>query len=246
MLQPRASLQILEFRSIMAKMFKNLKSLFVIEEEDPAEQQTEAPAVKPSTKSSPPPKTEGPAAGPTVSESKAGDPGKVTQQFTNVLFKAMNQNNLDGFDYLEYKQSLNSLKKMPMDEPTRYQSAFAMAQTMGATPAGLLQTAQHYVDVLKQEEQKFDQAVSKQQQLQIGSKEQAINKLEETIKAKAEQIKRLTQEIEQHQKEREQLTSEIKEAVVKVESTRNDFIASYNNLVSQIHEDMENIKKYLK
>lgn len=231
----------------MAKMFKNLKSLFVIEEEDPADQKEEkSSARKPAAKSSPPPQPGGAAAGPAVSESKAGDPGKVTQQFTNVLFKAMNQNNLDGFDYLEYKQSLNSLKKMPMDEPTRYQSAFAMAQTMGATPAALLQTAQHYVDVLKQEEQKFDQAVNKQQQLQIGSKEQAINKLEETIKAKAEQIKKLTQEIEQHQKEREQLTSEIKEAVVKVESTRNDFIASYNNLVSQIHEDMENIKKYLK
>lgn len=228
-------------------MFKNLKSLFVIEEEDPADQNEEKPSVrKPAAKSSPPPRTEGAAAGPAVSESKAGDPGKVTQQFTNVLFKAMNQNNLDGFDYLEYKQSLNSLKKMPMDEPTRYQSAFAMAQTMGATPAALLQTAQHYVDVLKREEEKFDQAVNKQQDLQIGSKEQAINKLEETIKAKAEQIKRLTQEIEQHQKERDQLKNEIKEAVVKVESTKNDFIASYNNLVGQIHEDMENIKKYLK
>ena len=102
------------------------------------------------------------------------------------------------------------------------------------------------IDVADILEQKFDQAVNKQQQVQIGSKEQAINKLEETIKAKAEQIKRLTQEIEQHQKERDQLKNEIKEAVVKVESTKNDFIASYNNLVNQIHEDMENIKKYLK
>lgn len=133
-----------------------------------------------------------------------------------------------------------------MDEQTRYQSAFAMAQTMGATPAALLQTAQHYIDILNKEEQKFEEALTKQRLKQIGSKEQAIKKLEETIKAKAEQIKRLTQEINKHQKERDTLKKTIQESVVKVDSTKNNFIVSFNNLVKQIQGDMGNIKKYLK
>lgn len=228
-------------------MFKNIKSLFIIEEEDPAVKKETAKQEKTSPEPVPKKGTDAPAAGsPAIRQSKAGDPGKVTAKFTNVLLEAMQQQNLSGFDYLEYKQSLNSLKKMPMDEPTRYQSAFAMAQTMGATPEALLKTGRHYIDVLHQEERKFEQALAAQQEKQIGSKQEEMKQLEETIKAKAEQIKRLTQEIEAHQKEKDQLRNALEEAAVRVESTKNDFIASYNNLVEQIHQDLENIKKYLK
>jgi len=227
-------------------MFKNLKSLFVIEEEGPTDKKKLVGKKGQTSKTGSKSKSTSSAGGPTINQSKVGDPGRVTPKFINVLLKAMEQNNLDGFDYLEYKQSLKSLKKMPMDEQTRYQSAFAMAQTMGATPAALLQTAQHYIDILNKEEQKFEEALTKQRLKKIGSKEQAIKKLEETIKVKAEQIKRLTQEINAHQKERDTLKKTIQESVIKVDSTKNNFIVSFDNLVKQIQGDMENIKKYLK
>ena len=135
---------------------------------------------------------------------------------------------------------------MPMDEATRFQSAFAMAQTMGANPDQLLQTAQHYVDVLDREEKKFEEALAAQRQKQIGSKEQAISKLNEEVKKQAEQIKKLTEAIDAKQKKMQQLKEDISLASTKVEATKNDFIASFNSLVNQIQADMENIKKYLK
>eukprot|EP01024_Parvocaulis_polyphysoides_P041539 TRINITY_DN38103_c0_g1_i1.p1 TRINITY_DN38103_c0_g1~~TRINITY_DN38103_c0_g1_i1.p1 ORF type:complete len:222 (-),score=40.42 TRINITY_DN38103_c0_g1_i1:26-691(-) len=221
-------------------MFKNLKSLFIIEEEEdpkPGKAQSEKPQQKK------PPVTEG---GPQIAESKAGEPGKVTRKFMDVLLKAMEKQNIEGFDYLEYKQSLASLAKMPMDEPTRYRSAFAMAQTMGAKPAHLMQTVQHYMDVLKTEEDKFEQALAAQTQKQVGDKKVKIKDLEVVIKNKAEKIKALTKEIEGHQQQVGQLQKQIKEASVKGETTKNDFIASYNALVTQINTDLENLKKYLK
>ena len=222
-------------------MLKNLKSLFVIEEEGSAKKQEKqkTPEEKkaPVSQSTPTP---------SINESNLGDPGQVTKKFMDVLFKAMENNNLEGFDYLEYKQSLNSLKKMPMDEATRFQSAYAMAQTMGATPAKLLKTAQHYIDILDQEEKKFENALSAQRLKQIGSKEQSIKKIEEAVKSKAEQIKKLTQEIEVQQKQAQQLKKDISLSVAKVEATKNNFIASFNALVGQIQSDMENMKNYLK
>ena len=220
-------------------MLRNLKSLFIIEEENP---KGKKPAQKKNTSS----KNTPPAKNPVIPESSAGQPGSVKTKFVEILFSVMEKANLDGFDYLEYKQSLKSLEKMPMDEATRFQSAFAMAQTMGATPEHLLKTAQHYIDTLQQEEQKFEAALAKRQKEQIGSKETKIQKLEETVKAKAAQIKQLTQEMEAHQKEAGQLQKEIATASAKVESTKNDFIASYNALITQIGGDVENIKKYLK
>ena len=223
-------------------MFKNIKSLFIIEEEETPKKGQKSTKAKAET-SKPTSEKVTPAA---KVQSVEGRAGKVTKKFTDVLLKAMNENNLEGFDYLEYKQSLNSLKKMQMDEATRYQSAYAMAQTMGATPAHLVNTAQHYIDILQKEENKFEEALASQKNKQIGSKQQEIQKLDDAVKAKAQQIKKLTMEIEAHQKKSESLKKEISNASIKVENTKNDFFASFQNLVSQIKQDMENMKKYLK
>lgn len=223
-------------------MLKNLKSLFIVEEEG-AVKKTKAKAVAEDVVSNeeaivvPQEK---------VSSPKVPSSGNVSSQFIDILFKAMENNNLDGFDYLEFKQSLKSLEKMPMDESTRYQSAYAMAQTLGATPEKLLQTAQHYLQVLSNEEKKFEEAMIAQKQKQIGSKESEIKKLEEIVTHKVAQIKQLTKEIEEHQVTANALKEEIGEASVKVESTKNDFIASYVALVDQIRNDVENMKKFLK
>lgn len=220
-------------------MWKNIKSLFIIEEEESGDKKSAA-----SRHTTSRPESAGKA--PTIAESKQGAPGKVKKKFMEILLKAMEANNIKGFDYLEYKQSLNSLQKMPMDEKTRYQSALAMAQTMGGNPDQLVQTAQHYIDVLKKEEDKFEEALANQVSTQVDSKQQQINKLDETIASKAKKIKELTVQIENHQKKKELLSKEIKVASEKVASTKNDFIASYNSLVSQIQEDMDNIQQYLK
>ncbi len=217
-------------------MLKNLKSLFIVEEEA---------SKKPASQPAAPPEKAATQAH-TIHQSEQGQPGQVNDKFMDILFQAMESNNPDGFDYMEFRQSINSLKKMPMDDKTRFQSAFAMAQTLGATPAALLDSAMHYIAVLKREEQQFEQALAAQQVKQIGSKEQEIGKLEQDVLGKAEQIKRLTAEIEAHQQQLQQLRQEISEASVKVASTKNDFIASYNTLVEQIQSDVENMKQYLK
>ena len=117
---------------------------------------------------------------------------------------------------------------------------------MGATPQKLIESADHYLNVLKGEESKFDQALSNQQSSQISNRQEKIVQLEKTIQQKAAQIKKLTEEMESHRVQMDKLQKEIKQATAKVESTKNDFIASYNALVSQILKDVENMKNYLK
>ena len=215
-------------------MLKNLKSLFIVEDEESSKKKGETPqpvAV--------------PSSVPLAKESSAGEPGKVSDKFTEVLFSAMERDNQEGFDYLEFKQSLKSLEKMPMDEATRYQSALAMARTLGADPARLLQSAAHYVNVLKQESNKFETALGKQQEEKIGQKIQQQQTLKNTIQEKEATIKKLMAEIEAHRTQAAQLQDEVEKASKKVESTKNDFIASYNALVSQIQLDIDNMKKFL-
>lgn len=221
-----------------------MKSLFIIEEEKAAGKKASKTAPKKTAaKTSATPTVSKEAA---VPQSSEGQAGKATAKFMEILFGAMEKHNLDGFDYIEFKQSLKSLEKMPMDEQTRFQSAFAMAKTMGATPKKLIDAAAHYVKVLQHEEKKFEQALDNQRTKQIGGRERQIKDLEVGINQRAQQIKKLTQEIEQSQKKLNAIKGEISGAVSKVETTKNNFIASYNVVVAQIQGDVEKMKQYLK
>lgn len=227
-------------------MLKKLKSLFVVEDEHgasaakPVESGEEdiVPEVKSGTVI---PDSD---ASPRADTSVAG--GKVSDKFLNILLAAMDKQNLDGFDYLEYKQSLQSLDQISMDEPTKYRSAFAMAQTMGANASNLVKTAQHYLQVLAEEEKKFEQALVNQRNLQITEKEQNLKSFNQSIADKTSQIQKLTEEINQIRKNMENMTGELQEAQFKLDSTKNDFLITYQSLVDHIRKDIENMNQYLK
>ncbi len=229
-------------------MLKKIKSLFVIEEDVPskektAEKDTSAESRTASAGKSAPPKAQGKHPAGTLSAEVM--PGKVKEKFLNVLFGAMERNDLEGFDYLEFKQFLKSLDKMQMDEGTKYQSAFATAQTMGASIAVLKKSARHYLDILKAEEQKFNQAANNQKEKNLTNKQEEIKLLKQQIEEKSKRIQALQKEIESHRKVVEKRTKEISVARVKVEQTQNDFQASYDALVGQIESDLKKIDTYL-
>ncbi len=229
-------------------MFKKLKSLFIEEIED--DKQGKAANTRPSSPAPPPRRTAAPVTGDTstqpVTPAESSRPGQVSDKFMTILFGAMDKNNLDGFDYLEFKNSLNSLKKVQQtDEATRFKSAYAMAQTMGVTKEKLLQTAEHYMNVLLQEERKFEQALDANMQKQVGTKEQRIKALAEDIKAKQAQIEKLRAVIEKSKAEHQKLKSGIQDAKTKIENTKADFIASYEAIRGQIKRDADRIREYL-
>lgn len=214
---------------------KSIKSLFIAEDPNAAQKQT-----------TPGQEMDSQPSAPVNFDLPPSRPGEANQKFIEVLLSAMEKSNLPGVDYLEYRQSLKSLEKMPMDEQVRYQSAFAMAQAMGATPQKLVESAGHYLDVLKSEQSKFDEALRNQTAERIGNRQEMMKNLDANLKQKAEQIRKLTQEMEQHRADLEKLENEIKDATSKVSATQGDFVASYQMLVSQINTDVENMQKFLK
>ena len=220
----------------MSDFLKKLKGIFVVEGATDGQTTDSAAPTKPEEKST----------STTPSPSPVTPTGKASEKFYDILLGAMEANNQEGFDYLEYKKSLQTLAKMPMDEQTRYFSAFAAAQAMGITSQKLTESANFYLKVLASEDSKFQESVSVQRQKQIGNKEKAIADMDATIKAKGEQIAKLTQEIQTHQTDMEKMKAEISDAVVKIETTLSDFHATFDELTSQIGKDIENMNKYLK
>ncbi len=224
---------------IMSDFFKKLKGVFIIEDE-PAAAKTPAPqpVAQPSV--------------PTVSVPSVSVPGyqapngAVNERFSEILLGALEKNNQPGFDYFEFRQALQNLSKMPMDEQTRFLSAYAMAKTMNIDAARLTESAQFYLNVLQNEQAKFNEAHAQQRARLIGSREAEVTNLEAAIQQKTEQIQLLTRQIEEHRRQSEQIRREISDSTTKIETTKVDFEATFAAVSAQIQGDVDRMKMYLR
>lgn len=223
----------------MSDFLKNLKSIFVVQPEDgKAEITTKTYPDQPSESPDHPKVTVA------IDREQLKD-GSVNQKFMDILLKAIESNNQEGFDYLEYKRALQNLAEMPMDEGTKYKSAFAAAQTMGVTSQSLLDSAQYYIGVLAGEQDKFARALANQKSQQIEGGKQRMVELERAIIAKEDQITALQKEIESSRTELDAMRGEVEAAATKVEQTRLNFEKTFSVLDGQIKEDVKNIQQFL-
>lgn len=223
-------------------MLKNLKSLFIVEE--PSEEKKEAPKQeKKETLEKTIKQTTVSASQPTRTTSSVSN---VDRKIIEKLLSAIENNNQEGFDYLEFKKALKALEKMPMDEATKYRSTFATASTLGVTLNGLVSSAGHYVRVLEKENSTFLKTFEGQLSTKVGDKEKEIVQFDNIIKEKAAAIKQLTDEITKHQAQIATLKQEVQESRAKIDQTQNNFKFSYLHLRTQLEEDVQKMKQYLK
>ena len=169
----------------------------------------------------------------------------LDQKSVDFLTKALEKSNLPGFDYIEFKQSLDALSKLNIEEETAFKSAYATASTVGLTKPKLLETAAHYKKVLANEKAQFDAALHKQVEQKVAGKEGEVKKLKDQIIKHQEKIKQLQDQIVKFQKTIDGADAQIDAARKKIETTREGFEHTHQSILNQIDMDIENIKKYL-
>ena len=232
----------------MSDFMKNLRGLFVTESTNEGEATGKTENSDTSSDKIPEEEKSVPKSTDSMSTSYSTETtsGKISPKFTKILLEAIEKHNMQGFDYLEFKNSVRSLSKMDMDEATKFKSAFAMAQTMGAKSSALLDSAKHYLNILVQEKKKFDSAAAQQMSSKIELKKKEIAQNEKAIASKEAQIKKLESEISALRSKVGKADSSLKSEEAKVRKTQSDFVASYNNLYNQIQADIEKMTNYLK
>lgn len=222
-------------------MFKKIKSIFVIDESPEASAEMSDAQDSSSTQVSSGTTATPAAPSPTIS----GESGKPDQKFTDLLLKAIESNNFDGFDYLEYKNSLKSIEAVIPDEGMRFKSAFEMAKTMGLSKDKLIQSAEGYLNILVSEDKKFKDALENQKAKQIQGRSDQLASIEKSILDKQKMIENLNKEIEASKNQLSSVRNEINDAVVRIDVTNQQFVASYNLVYNQIYQDIQKIKSNL-
>lgn len=216
-------------------LFKRVKSLFIVSEGNNTT----------NVSSSSDSKRNEIGSNPTTKTVFSSDDKEVgfNEKHIELLMSALEHNNIDGFDYLEYKNSLLSISSVITDESMRFKSAYEMAKTMGMDKKKLLDSANFYLNILSGEQKKFMDALENQKARQIETRVNTIGNLEKNIAEKKKMIENLNKELESISDQMLKLKQEINEEVQKIEITNKQFLASYNHVTGQITGDIEKINQ---
>ena len=174
-----------------------------------------------------------------------GTPSNLDEKSIEFLTTALAKNNKPGFDYLEFKISLDKLRSLGMDDATAFKSAFATASTVGLTKDKLVSTAQHYKQVLSKEKAQFDLALNNQLEKRVNGKRKEVEKLKKQINDWNEKIAKLQEQIARSQATIDDADNHIKGEMQKIEKTKNNFEHTHQSIFEQIEEDLESIQNYL-
>lgn len=214
-------------------IFNKLKSLFIIEEDDAESRQSKPKnVVVPKNETS---------VKPNISK-------KDSDKFINILFKAIENANLEGFDYLEFIQSINNLKKQDLtkDENKLYLTAFALAKTLNVSKNDLIQSANHYLKVLENENLNFSESLNNNAKVKLQEKTESLEKIVKVQEAEKAKLEKLKLKIIQNEKKINALNKELKNADSKVKNLKAGFENALQNITSKIESDKDKIEKYLK
>ncbi|MCB1192570.1 MAG: hypothetical protein H7A23_16850 [Leptospiraceae bacterium] len=220
----------------------SLSKLFFVEEETASKQEENSPKSKETT------------SGNKLSQQKNITPSDpplldITNEDPKIkatLLAKLEEANLEGYDYFEFAKSVQEQASIVPDENTRYQMTYVAASVMGVTVPKLIDSANHYIGVLKSEEKKFNDSVRSQTDSSINAKQTQLKEIEEKIQSKNKQVQDLLTEMESLKKNQDTLSKEIIENKQKIESVKNNFQNTLNSLIEKISKDIEKIKEYLK
>jgi len=229
-------------------IFNKIKSLFIVEEEDA---NTHNHKEKQEPKAKEIPVTAKVQAGSSGSSGASGDTGVSNaemEKFSDILFKAIEKANKEGFDYLEFRQSIKNLKKQKIaeDEAKLFEAAYALANTMNVTKQQLIESAHYYLEVLKKEEANFNESLANNAKVKLAEKRKKLEELKRKFYEDKKQLEILKKRLEENHKTIDNMIEELDKAGKKVESLKNGFRAALTNISDKIKEDIEKIKKYIK
>ena len=168
---------------------------------------------------------------PSVQTSQIITKASYTGKFDSVLESIIEKENLPGPDVYELITSVKELMSAGLSEDQAYRSAFTAFKSMGLTKERLLETSNHYINVVNGVHEEFKTKV-------IGQKETEHSQLDQQRSDKINEINRLTEEVKGLNIQCNDLQNEISENKQEIEG-------SYNKVTSFFNDVMNKIQNYL-
>lgn len=173
--------------------------------------------------------------------------GTFDEKFYNSFLQVLENNNIEGVDYLEFSKAKKAMDNIPgMAEPVKYQSAFASLKANSpVTKEDLLKTADFYIGKLDSEAKEFEAEMQNEIVAQVHSRNEQSAAKQEQILKKQEQIAALQTEINNLGTEIGQANVDAQNFQAKIDSTAKNFKITLELVKNQINTDKSNITQYI-
>lgn len=165
--------------------------------------------------------------------------GVPDEKFVAMLENVIAENNIPGLDYFEFKQAVEKMKNLPMDEATKFLSTYSIFEVQGATKEALLLSIDKYISLIKKEEDTFNTEMSasfkenvEDKKLEVENAQKQIAELNNKIVELNTFIMKTTQEAQQEEMKLRMADANFKQSALKV--------------VTVLNSDKEKITNYIK
>ena len=170
--------------------------------------------------------------------------GEVDDKMKQDLIKAIEEANIEGYDYFEFKEALFNMEAVIPTESARFKAAYAAVASM-VTSEHLIETANTYVGVLKEKEEDFKKYVQHMRDERVSGNENEAAKCEEAIQQKQETIIKLNQEISELQDQKKEAQQKAIAENANIQQVELNFKTTLEGIVKKIATDITKIETYL-
>lgn len=168
----------------------------------------------------------------------AGISGVVDDKFLDMLWSVIEQNNMPGQDYFEFKQAIESMSSLPIDERNKFLTTFTIFQSQGCKKESLTTSVDNYINVIKSELSNFNSEFENQKHQKVTSR---LEKVEETKK----KVQRLNEEIVELNNFILSETQAAQQEEMSLRMTANNFETSAQKIISVLESDKNKINTYI-
>lgn len=164
--------------------------------------------------------------------------GLVEERFVKMLEQAMEEQNLPGQDYMEFKAAIEKMKGLPMDEPMMFKTVFTVISLQGCTKENLLASIDHYLSVIEKEKTQFDEELAFEREASITQKQKQIAQIQTEVES-------FQTKIDEMKARAFALSQESQQAEMKIRSTEANFNESMRVVRSVLESDKNKINTFL-
>ena len=186
-----------------------------------------------------------PAIVPRASKPPIAIPGQADPEMLKILEDAIEEANIPGFDYIEFRDVLANMSTLGLPEPKMFQAAFASAQIAKVDKLTLLNAIDFYIKVIETKATEFHDYVAGLEATDVSGKDQAISDLDKLIEDDAAKIQELTAAIQERRKKQDDLRMEKAQADLDIKNKTAAFEATKATVIDKLTSDRNKIDTYI-
>ena len=165
--------------------------------------------------------------------------GVADNKFIDLLEKIIEDNNIPGPDYFEFKQAIENMQAVTnLDEKTKFITVYSVLSLQGCKKDVLLSSLDHYVKLIQNEKANFNV------ELKSAYAEKVQSKLDQAEKSKKE-LETLSKRLTELNNAVLSLSQEAQAEENKIRASEANFQASADMIINEMINDKQKINNYI-